>query len=300
MKGAAFEFAPAIAREQDGDILVRRCSKLSLVFCTFTIAVSAFGCADQVYSYFAAELAWLVLCLGLLMGLIGLVGLCVSRTAASTAFRLQFAVLLLAVAVGQGTAGLYATMASGVTGEWILDGCDGFQTLGSWTDAGNIEAKMRDAYNEHELLRACWQRCRALNPLVYDLAECGKRARCSAAACGGVTLASELPLYGWFQHLQVSSTCGGFCEAEVPVFGLKSMGDTLITRGACASDASRWIARLGFVVGVVAVGVGACVFIVACTLFCSATRMENEDFEAIALSDAQHDDTFSEVDYQAS
>lgn len=289
MAQAHFDFAPA-SRKDDGagDEVVYRCSALALIVSLLSIAAGGFGCADQVFSYFVADVSWLVLAPALLTALLSSAGLCVSKRSASSASRLQFAVFLLALAVAQGAAGVFAIMCTGVSADWIVDGCVGFRTLGLWTEAGRLDGKMKDGSDQYALLRSSWERCRALNPLVYDLAACGKRARCFAKECGDEQHATQVPMYSWFQHMQLNYGCGGFCDAEVPVFGLRTLGDTLVVRTACADKASDWVGWIGSVMGMVASGVALVVTGVSFALFCAATRSD-EDFEAIALSDDDDD-----------
>merc|ERR1712146_544600 len=78
-------------------------------------------------------------------------------------------------------------------------------------------------HKQYQLIKGGWERCRALNPLVYDLADCGVRAEC---ADGG--LAVQNPLYDWFQHVQLTFVCGGFCAKEVPLFGCTTMRETVV------------------------------------------------------------------------
>lgn len=274
--------------EKEGDDVVFRCSAFALGCGIVVAAAAAFGCADKVLMLFAPELSWLLLVPAIFIALLGAVGLCGSYRPASTLFRAQLAVFLLVLSTMLAGAGFFAFVSADATAQWILDGCNGYITRGSWSDAGRVEEKMRTLHRQYDLLRGAWETCRSFNPLVYDLAECGVRAECSDG-----TLAQAVPSHDWFQHVQVSFACGGFCTDTVPIFGLSRMADTLSPQSSCASKLSESVHSLGHIFGITAVLVAAPVAAIAIGLFVAAGSSGNE-YEEIEFSDP--DEQYAEVD----
>jgi len=230
-------------------------------------------------SLLAPELSWLLLVPALLIVLLGIIGICSSWRVASQLFRAQLAVFLLVLAAMLAGAGCFAYVSADATAQWILDGCKGQLLRGTWAAAGRIAGRMRRAHHDYGLLRSGLEVCRALNPLVYDLADCGVRARLEG---GGE--ASEVSLFGWFQHVQVAYACGGFCKAEVPLFGLADLGDTLAPRRACAPKASAAVRALGHIFGIFGALMAVPVAGISMVLFRAAGE-EDDEYEEVELSD---------------
>jgi len=214
-----------------------------------------------------------------LIALLGAIGICSSYHLAANFFRAQLAVFLLVLAAVLAGAGCFTVASTNAMADWLLDGCDGHRTRGTWSAAGRISEKMRSAYGDYASLKSGLEACRALNPLVFDLADCGMRAR---LAHGG--LASEVKLYGWFQSAQTTLACGGFCSEEVPLFGLTHLADTLVTKAACAEKVSAFVESLGYVMFIIAVVIAVLVLGVSLVLFRS-TMPSDDEYDEVDMSD---------------
>lgn len=272
-----YSTVPASRSDQNsGDEVVFRCAACALGCGAAAAAAAAFGCTDQVLGLFAPELGFLLLVPSLLIALVGAVGLCASYRLASKFFRVQLAVFLMVLAAMLGGAGCFAFISSGQTAQWIINGCEEFTAEGLWDQAGRIEKLMSEANQQHHQLHAGWLRCRTLNPLVYDLSNCGVRGKCADGK-----FASEQPMYAWFQHVQLAFACGGYCTDEVPLFGPVSMRDTLVSEPACALKAAASVEFLGHVLGVGAGIFSLPVVGVALALSVAATREEDDDYEEV-------------------
>mmetsp|Transcript_65276 Transcript_65276/g.212600 ORF Transcript_65276/g.212600 Transcript_65276/m.212600 type:complete len:295 (+) Transcript_65276:161-1045(+) len=253
--------------EEQGDDVVFRCAACALCCGALAAAAAAFGCTNQVLTIFAPELSWLFLAPSLLIVVVGLVGLCGSRRVASTLFRMQLAVFLLVLAALLAAAGVFAYISASAAADWIDAGCDGHEATGLWKDAGRIEEKMKHVHEQYTVLKNGWTTCRSLNPLIYDLASCGLRAQCADGK-----RADSQPLFAFFQHLQLTFACGGFCTDQVPLFGLASIGETLERRSACAVKVADSVESLGHIFGGLAVAVAVPVGIIAMVLFWAVGR----------------------------
>lgn len=286
MVGMTYE-APASRREQGGDDVVFRCSAFALGCGAVAAAAAAFGCSNQVLALLAPELSWLLLAPSLLVVLVAAVGLCASCRLASKLFRAQLAAFLLVFAAMLAGAGTFAYVSADAAADSISQGCTGYLTVGLWDDAGRLKDKMRMVSNQYKLLKGGWVRCRALNPLVYDLSNCGVRAECEDGS-----LASQNRLYSWFQHVQLTFVCGGFCDEEVPLFGSENMRETLETRTPCAEKVADSVRSLGKILSVVASIVALPVAAAALALSCAASRASDEaDFQEVELSDPDDNDS---------
>jgi hypothetical protein len=274
--------------DASGDNAVFWCAALAICCGALASAAAAYGCANQVLALFTPKLSWLLLAPSFFAVLVGLVGLCASRRAASKLLSLQFAGFVLLVAVVLAGTGAFVVVSSGTTASWVQDGCAGFRSTALWAKAGRIESEMEMVHSQYKELHCGWERCRALNPLVYDLADCGVRAQCS-----GERDAEDVPLFGWFQHLQISLACGGFCTHAVPLFGSISMRDTIPAKPACAPRAAESIEALGVILGAVAGLVAVPLAVGALALFCVAGAAD-DGFQELDSSDP--DDDF---DYEA-
>jgi len=268
-----------------GDDIVFRCSAFALGCGAVGAAIDIFGCSNDVLSFFAPDLSYLLLAPAALIAMLGVVGLCASCRFSSKLFRAQLGILLFILAVVLACMGVWVTIASQDIAQWVSDGCEGHETLGKWAPAGRIASKMRLVYDQHEQLKRGFERCRALNPLVYDLSDCGIRAKIDDGS-----LASSIALYSWFRRVQLRFACGGLCVDEVPLFGSTTMAETPTPRTNCASMIDASTRTLGQMLG----GVGALLALpvvgVSFALFCAARRSD-DDFHELDLSD-NDDDTY--------
>jgi len=274
--------------EREGDDLVFRCAAGALACGAVASAAASFGCADRVLALFAPELSWLFLGPSLLIVLVGAVGLCASRRTSSLLFRSQLAVFLLVLAGLLAGAGVFAFISASTIAVWIDDGCEEQRSEGIWRRAGRLEEKMKSVNGQYNMLLQGLVACRSLNPLVYDLADCGVRARCPDGR-----QASEQPLFSFFEGVQLDFACGGFCEAAVPLFGPASMADTLVKRGDCATKIADSVESLGHIFGTIAIVVAIPVACIAFLLFYGAGSGDEDDdheFEEVAGSDQDDDE----------
>lgn len=263
----------------EGDRIVFWCAALTLGCGLLATAAAGFGCANEVLTFFVPDLTWILLVPSFLIVALGAVGICASRRLASKLFRSQLALFLMVLAVAVIGISAYEIESTETVADWIVDGCDGHRTTGLWHLAGRVSGNLQEVYTEYELLKDGWHRCRGLNPLVYDLSECGVRARLMDGR-----LASEIPMYGWIRDVQQGFSCGGFCAEEVPIFGLTAMHETLIPRTACALKVANWIEFLGRTIGILTGIASMPVLFIALILFCSARR-SRFDFQEVAGSD---------------
>lgn len=272
------------ADEWEGDDLVFRCSAASLGCGAVAAAAAAFGCVNHVLALFAPELSWLFLAPSVLLVLVGAVGLCASRRAASQLFRSQLAVFLLVLSGLLTGAGVFSFISTSTVAVWIDEGCEDHRTEGLWRSAGRLEGKMKSVNGEYSMLLDGFHVCRSVDPLVYDLADCGVRAQCPDGR-----LASEQSLFAFFQSVQLSFACGGFCDAAVPLFGPATMAETLVKRDDCATKIADSVESLGHIFGTIAIVVAIPVVCTAMVLFWAAGRGEDDfgddEFEEVAGSE---------------
>jgi len=241
-------------------------------------------CADQVFRLFVPELGWLVVVPAVVILWLGAIGLCAACRPASKLFRAQLATFFLVLAVILTGAGVFALISSDDASRWIDDGCENFRMTGLWRSAGRVKEKLRELHGQYVLLRGGWEHCRAVNPLVYDLAVCGVRALCADGQ-----VAAAQPRYGWIKHVQLTYSCGGFCTDEVPVFGAGSMQETLLAKTACAARIQRSVRNSGRLLTFAAALCGVLVGTVALILFC-ASRHTHDDWQEVDLSDSSDDE----------
>lgn len=260
---------------------------------TVSAAASAFGCASDVLALFSPELSWLLLCPSALVTLLGAVGLRASCRFESRSFRAQLGASLLVLAVALCGAGGFVAAASGTAASWVSRGCDGHRTTGLWEDGGRLASKLRDVEGQYAALRAGWEACRAFDPLVYDLADCGARAVSGSAA----PVEASVALYAWLRRVQLRFACGGFCEDAVPVFGAGSMRDTLVSRPACAEKVAASVQSLGGLLGCVGALTSAPLLAVACALFCAA-RPADDEYEPVDFFSDEDDSQTAKEDYE--
>lgn len=265
-------FGSPSSNASDGDDLLFRCAVVALGCGCVAVVAAGFGCANQTLELFTPELSWLFLAPSALVVAVSTVGLCASSRATSKLRRMQLAVFL---AVGAGllaAAGVFVYISAGASADWVVEGCQGFRGTGLWGDAGRISGKMERVQEQYLQLRAGLLACRSLDPLVFDLSRCGVRARCSNGR-----LAEEQQLYRFFEHAQLSYSCGGFCEDEVPLFGTTSIEGTLQSRGACAQKVSDAVESFGHIFSGIAVVVAVPVLGSSLVLLAAAGRSD-EDF----------------------
>lgn len=257
-----------------------RCSAFALGCGTVAAAAAAFGCANDVLALFSPELSWMLLCPSTLVTLIGAVGLRASCRFESRSFRAQLAACLLVLAVVLAGAGGFVVVASGTAATWVSRGCDGHRTTGLWDDGGRLASKLRDVEGQYATLRAGWETCRAFDPLVYDLTDCGARA---VSRGSSVPVETSVALYSWLRRVQLRFACGGFCEDAVPIFGAVSMRDTLVSQPACAEKVAASVQSLGGLLGCVDALASVPLLAVACALFCAA-RPEDDEYAPVDFS----------------
>lgn len=276
---------PADRSEQhDRDDVLLRCAICVVCFGVAAVCVAAYGCTDPVLRVFAPELSWLLLAPAFLVVLVGGVGIYSSCREASKLFRSQFAVFLLVLTTLLVGAGVYSYFSSGATAGWMDRGCTGYVASGLWRDSGYVEANMKGVHKQYEQLHTGWIACRSLNPLVYDLAKCGLRA-----VCDDGNEAREQPMFDFFHITQVKFDCGGFCSAEVPLFGLATMADTLEEKDPCAPKMAAYVESFGYLFCATAVVLAVPVGVVALILFCASERAD-DDFEEVENSDLDEED----------
>mmetsp|Transcript_64388 Transcript_64388/g.208933 ORF Transcript_64388/g.208933 Transcript_64388/m.208933 type:complete len:271 (-) Transcript_64388:43-855(-) len=225
--------------EEQGDDVVFRCAACALCCGALAAAAAAFGCTNQVLTIFAPELSWLFLAPSLLIVVVGLVGLCGSRRVASTLFRMQLAVFLLVLAALLAAAGVFAYISASAAADWIDAGCDGHEATGLWKDAGRIEEKMKHVHEQYTVLKNGWTTCRSLNPLIYDLASCGLRAQCADGK-----RADSQPLFAFFQHLQLTFACGGFCTDQATSSAASPLPSLYPWASSPWCSSGQWVVRL--------------------------------------------------------
>lgn len=270
-------------RDEGGDTVVCRCSLIALACSAAAAVTGVYACENTLLRFFAPELAWLLLVPATLLSLIALVGVCVSRREVPDFFRAQIAVFLMVLAVVLAGAGCFAFFSSQAVAHWMLGGCESRRTRGSWEDAGRLAPKMERLEADYEQLRSAWRACRELNPLVFDLADCGIRARLP-----GGKQARNVSLYGWYERTQMQLGCGGFCEEEVPVFGLATLPDTLVTKKACAREAAAWMESAGFLICIFTAVLAVLVLVVSLVLLGSTVTRDN-GYDEIDSSDPDDD-----------
>lgn len=270
---------PSDRRDGDGDNVLFYCAAVILVSGGICTIAAALGCSNGLLSFFAPELSWLLLAPSVLIVLLGAAALCSSWRLASKLFRAQLGLFLLILSVVLAGLGAWMIFSTKATAIWIADGCTGYVSTGVWSLGGRIAKQLEKAHEQYTLLHGGWMRCRMLHPLVYDLANCGIRAKCANGK-----LARDLPMYDWVRQLQLKLRCGGFCREDVPIFGVENMGDTLVKRTSCAMQASHSVEFLGYLLGGIAFAVSAATICVAYALFC-ASRRSRHDFQEIRRDD---------------
>eukprot|EP00933_Yihiella_yeosuensis_P080208 TRINITY_DN93610_c0_g1_i1.p1 TRINITY_DN93610_c0_g1~~TRINITY_DN93610_c0_g1_i1.p1 ORF type:complete len:325 (+),score=48.20 TRINITY_DN93610_c0_g1_i1:121-1095(+) len=290
----SFRSVPGSRIEQNGDHVIYWSSMFALVCGALAAGVAAYGCWEPVLSSFVPELGWLLLVPAALITTLGIVGLVASRGNPSKLFRAQLALFLLLLAALLAGAGIFAFIFSAAASRWIFDGCVGYRNDGFFgSQAGRISPKLEFTHKQYERLACSWRRCREFNPLVYDLEECGIRARCEDeddfSGKQLQVLASSMPLFRWFQFVQNTYNCGGFCADEVPIFGLKVMSETLVKKEACMTVASDLVESSGRTLSIAAILVGVPVSVLALVLLCSA-ETAGDDFEEVYGDESDAED----------
>ncbi|OLQ09041.1 hypothetical protein AK812_SmicGene7390, partial [Symbiodinium microadriaticum] len=86
------------------------------------------------------------------------------------------------------------------------------------------------------------------------------------------TWPAERPVRSAEDAQKVVYRCGGFCQAEVPLFGLTSMEETLHTRPACVDTVVALLRFVGRGFGTVAAVISLPVFFAALRVACAAGR----------------------------
>lgn len=148
---------------------------------------------------------------------------------------------------------------------WVFDGCVMYRTEGIWSE-NRVKEKLQAAHEQYEQLTCGFRRCRLLNPLTLDLANCGPRARCKGQRV------DSLRFFSWMQHVQVTFHCGGFCQPEVPIFGLTTMKETLEERPACVDAIVELLQIAGKGFGATAVVLAVPMAFMAIRLACVASE----------------------------
>ncbi|CAK9108239.1 unnamed protein product [Durusdinium trenchii] len=183
----------------------------------------------------------------------------------------QLAIFTFLLATLLAAAGVFSFHYVAAASHWVFEGCVMYRTEGIWSKS-RIQEKLQVAHEQYEELSCSYKRCRLLNPLTLDLADCGPRARCK-----GGSRVDRLRFYGWMRHLQVTFHCGGFCRAEVPMFGLTTMEETLHERPACVDSVVDLLQMAGRLLGAVAVLLAVPVGLAALRLACVAAVEEEEE-----------------------
>jgi len=263
--------------QQEGDDVVFKWSSVVLCCGVLATSVAAFGCNNKVLALLAPELAWLVLVPALLIVLLGIIGVCSSGRSASTLFRLQFAVFLLVLSAMMAGAGCFSYISAGTFRHWLLRGCRSHRVLGTWRGAGRARHVLQRAHTDYLLLKSGWEACRSLNPLVCDLAKCGLRASLDDGR-----EASEVALFAWFQHAQVTLACGGFCDSAVPLFGLSSVQEALVPRAACVPTAADYVQSWGHALSLIAGAFAMPVAVASLVLLCVEEGRSEHEYDVVS------------------
>lgn len=282
------------AKVREPDDVVFAFAAVCLACGVVAAAAAGFAFFNGVFVVFAPQLAWLLIGPSLFVVAVGLVGVVASCSFTSKAFRSQLGAFLLIFAVLMSVASVYVAIASQISAKWITDGCVAHRTTGIWTEAGRLAEVLRRVQNQYSRLRNGWATCRALDPLIYDLKDCGARAKYSDGS-----KAEDQGMYNWFQRVQQSFHCGGFCDDDVPLFGPTSMRETLQKQNACAQPMSKSLSFLGKVLGGVVVVASLPVGVSAVALFC-ASRREPGDFMEIEMTEAYDQDLDDVMDETSS
>lgn len=228
--------------------------------------LAGFGWVEPVLALLVPEVAWFLCVPAVLLLFLGLAGFCASRRAPSKLLQAQLAVFSFLGALLLAAAGVFVFHYAAAASHWVFDGCVHFRTEGIWP-VSRLAPKLKEAHAQYTQLACGFTRCRKLNPLSIDLGSCGPRAECE----GGPRVDS-LPFFTWMQHLQVVYHCGGFCQAEVPLFGLTSMEETLHERPACVDTVVELLMFVGRGFGTVAAVISLPVFFAALRVACAAGR----------------------------
>eukprot|EP00434_Breviolum_minutum_P005830 symbB.v1.2.005141.t1/scaffold226.1/size261315/20 len=179
-----------------------RCNARCLLLCgSFATLLAAYACLEPVTLLFVPELGWFLLIPSLLLLLLGLVSLgLLSMGNPSKLFQSQLAIFTFLMALLLASAGVFVFHYVAAASHWVFDGCVKYRTEGIWSH-NRMRPKLQAAHEEYEQLLCGFKRCRLLNPLTLDLAECGPRARCKGAGSGDRV--DSLRFYNWMQHVQV-------------------------------------------------------------------------------------------------
>ena len=263
-----------------------RCNARCLLLCgSFATLLAAYACLEPVTLLFVPELGWFLLIPSLLLLLLGLVSLgLLSMGNPSKLFQSQLAIFTFLMALLLASAGVFVFHYVAAASHWVFDGCVKYRTEGIWSH-NRMRPKLQAAHEEYEQLLCGFKRCRLLNPLTLDLAECGPRARCKGAGSGDRV--DSLRFYNWMQHVQVTFHCGGFCQAEVPLFGLTSMKETLEERPACVDAMVELLEIAGKGFGVAALVLALPIALAAIRLACASSdkdQSESSDSERVPLT----------------
>lgn len=272
------------AKVREPDDVVFAFTAVSLASGVVAATAAGFAFINDVFRVFAPELAWLLIGPSVFVVALGLVGLMASCSFTSKSFRSQLASFLLLLAILMTAASVYVAISSQTSAKWIVDGCFAHRKTGLWTEAGRLAEVLRRVQNQYKKLFDGWATCRALDPLIYDLKDCGARAKYSDG-----TKAEDQDMYSWFQRIQQSFHCGGFCDDDVPLFGPTSMQETLTKQSACSTEISKSLGFLGKILGGVVIIASLPVGVSSLALFC-ASRREPGDFMEIQMSEAYDQD----------
>lgn len=244
---------------------VRCNARCCLTTGTLSGLLAGYACWEPVTTLFVPELGWFLLVPSLLILLLGLVSLCVSSRSPSALFQLQLAVFTFLVATLLAAAGVFAFHYVAAASHWVFDGCVMYRTEGIWSE-NRVKEKLQAAHEQYEQLTCGFRRCRLLNPLTLDLANCGPRARCKGQRV------DSLRFFSWMQHVQETFHCGGFCQPEVPIFGLSTMKETLEERPACVDAIVELLQIAGKGFGATAVVLAVPMALMAIRLACVASE----------------------------
>lgn len=281
------------AKIREPDDVVFAFAAVSLGCGVVAAAAAGFAFFSDIFMVFATQLAWLLLAPAVFVVLLGLVGLVASCSFTSKAFRSQLASFLIILAVLMSAVGVYVAISSQTSAKWVSDGCEVHSKTGLWNEAGRLADVLKRVQNRYQKIWNGWATCRALDPLIYDLKDCGARA---SYPDGGK--AEDQDMYSWFQRIQLSFHCGGFCDDDVPLFGPTSMAETLQKQTACAKRISNSLSFLGKIVGGVVIAASLPVGISALALFCASQR-EPGDFIEIDMNEGEGDELEDVMDETA-
>jgi hypothetical protein len=128
----------------------------------------------------------------------------------------------------------------------ILDGCSSKRKNGLFR-LGDVSPNVLDAEQAFERLYKAMDRCRAEDPLTYDLSLC-------APSKYELHPISEDPLFDWVKQVQGFFGCGGFCKDAPLLFGSHHLQDTLSKKDACGLRIADHLRSVGFVLSILCFG----------------------------------------------